>query len=348
MPAICIVLCYVLSAQERAAVGEIAAIEQRVLDNRRMLESAEILLHAQGMITVGGEQREYKRATRVWIDGSNIRQDITHIQRPVAPIQSSYREIDCFTDSHYMAWSDEPLPSGLNISVRLMDRDLLRDKPADKDIVDPRMIGMAASNYANLLHFTLESFVGRPDRRDVSLTGVTIDGIECAEVRYTRSDGVGVRFVVCPSKGHSIIELETTYAPRRSVESVECVLAEIHGSPGVWFPRFCLYEQRVDGEIVEREDLKIDLIRANQGLSDDAFDLAGMDIPPGMHISRSPPDSRGELYWDGNGIIVRGAESLKGEQGRWKLLLAANSVLCSVAAGYCLYIYAARRRKVAM
>jgi hypothetical protein len=215
----------------------------------------------------------------------------------------------------------------------------------DYAIADPRLIGMVAMNYPNLIHYHLNSELGRTDRDVPSIGAEMHDGLECWRVEHSRVNGAVTRLWIAPSQGYSVVRIETEFTDgaHRIIDSVHCNLVN-YDQQGLWFPKGSHYERSIDGEIVEMEECQLIVHHLNLPVEKSTFALAGLGIPAGTPITRIPSDFRGSLVWNGREAVPRSLLSAPGvPAGGWRASLGLASAGLALVAALAVVVYSRRR-----
>ncbi len=286
------------------------AIEKEALAPRRALKSGIVELTSHYSEFAGGKKTVSGETTyTIWFDGDQIRRDAYRHYQPAQKHQKlakdAYREVSCFgKDQHYW-WTDKVGLNGAAYVLRV-DNDPKSITSTLFTITHPNVIGMAPRTFANLVHHnTPDNFIGRADRTPPSMTREATGGVDCWKIEFSLKNGVKARAWIAPDRGYSPIRLETEFTSAGKVyfHELHSDVAPIPGA-NLWFPRRCECLRRIDGAVVAAETLDVALHDVNKPVPASVFTLAGLDIPPGTHVSFihfDPP--RKMETWDGKKLV---------------------------------------------
>ena len=242
------------------------------------------------------------RTTTIWFDGRRCRNDVMHKVTMGGP----FREICCnnapFVGYHlYFTTRSQPgePPTGVLITKLTPARKLI-----ELNVIDPRTIGMALVSSGNLVTSTIDSVVGRADRRATTEVAEIFGGRPCRLVEYIgRPVPYRMRLWIVPECDYAVAKLELTSDDGKVVETVENSLTFIP-SARLWFLEASEYRQVFDGRLVQRETVKVNVKSLNEPVPDGSFTLEGMDIPPGTYVIGAPDTVPGKVYkWNGQEIV---------------------------------------------
>ncbi|NQT11803.1 MAG: hypothetical protein HQ582_03580 [Planctomycetes bacterium] len=290
-----------------ASSSEITGLEDQVLAARRAITSGEMELHItyRGFDNNGEEEVVIERRVYGAFDGPKVRSDITERRQQEEPGSAAewFRRTHSRSEDGFISWCDEITPTGDRDSVYV--KALTYADDTDLDLIpDPRQLGMSPLGFENSVHFTLESLVGNPERRDVSLSTLGWKGKECQKVEYeSLADGSRVRFWVAPSLAYSVVRLEQEWHAenKQYVDAVESEIREYESS-GLFFPVKCVTQRHIDGQISSEQVVDVVEMQLNKPIANETFSLAGMDIPAGVSVARFPLRDDG-LLWDGKDVV---------------------------------------------
>ncbi len=315
--------------------ADISPIELKALKARRVIQRGQVELESTyRKVYESGDERTWFDHRVVYFDGASIRNDqLKEYEPDRAKLHGKhYRSVSCFNGKEHISYSDEILPNGHTIALTLRPRESVDSKLHLG--VDPRLIGMVPDTTANLVHHTLESVLGRPDRRETSVEEVALDGDRCKLVQYTRKDGLRARIWICPHKDFSVVkmQLEDTTSQPHYLDTISVSVSR-HQPSGLWFPTGHTYTRFVRGKLTREQRAAIKVVSLNEPLPEDTFTLAGIGVPAGQRVHRvpEPPGARAE-YWDGENIVPLEAEGTIPDQvySTTRLVLAAVSVIGAI------------------
>ena len=286
-------------------------VEQKALGQRRAIRRGVVTCDITTTLRKGAHAQEQERVitrtVKLWFDGAKQRSDTF-----VSGGAETHRDIRCLVSNRYIRWSEQKSPGGGMYGVD--DHDV---KFADRrvaTVVDPRMVGMAPDSFANLVQYNLESFFGSGNRRQGEgdlATRVMLDGAECLQSEYERNTGATIRLVVVPAMNFAPVRIEAEFiANGVNYRDVVSVKNKFHEPSRTWFPANFRYERRLDDRIVELQEGKLTVESLNEPVSPEIFTLAGMGLPPGVHVSRFPEDEHlvGVNVWNGREVVHEGGD----------------------------------------
>jgi hypothetical protein len=306
------------AAHSQAPLPTVAEVEKQVLDHRRSIQRGELVFQSK-TYTDGAPARE--RVTRIWFEADAMRCDVT---LRYDPNEHPHREIygrNCEKEGHDLNYSEQKFP-GTTLALGLHKGDASGRGNASHMMLDPRLLGMAPDSSPNLVKCHLDSFVGRRERKPPTIRQASWKGIDCWLIEYTILQGRSVRIWIDPRRGPSVVRLEFEGISREQrplVDSVESDLREYSPS-GMWYPQSCVYERHIDGKLVEKEVVDVEVVSLNEPLDPEVFRLAGMRIPGHLPITGLDSPIGKELWWNGEEIVELYNYSRTGLIGKLKNL----------------------------
>jgi hypothetical protein len=286
----------------------VARIEQQFLEQRRSIKSG--IVHLSSTITNfnnGEKTGDLVTKTTIWFDGKKMRRDVEwpYKQQPEGVKAPTYRETTCLTEDEHIFWSDQVLPKGGRLVVTV-NNDLKQLNAHDpRRMYHPRLLGTSPIDSFNVVHFDLESLIGKTDRSTPTLTRARWNGLDCWKIDYTAKDGMLVRAWAAPERGNSIVRLEIERSGKSAFKgrsTIECDVRRVAGTE-IWFPVAINFESTINGRLQRTESLKIESEQFNKPLDPKVFTPAGMAIAAGTHASFNPRRGRSEWYWDGKNFV---------------------------------------------
>ena len=309
------VLCCAVAFSTYSAPQDVDSIESRVLENRRAIESGHLILDI--------EDDSLPSELRIthYFDGDKHRKDS---RRPIADTPGEGNpqystDIHSYADGAELTFCDM-IPTGegpSGASIRSQ-----KDSTMLPLISHPRMLGMAPCSIGLLHVFHLESFVASTGRKDVSIIPDVRNDIECQLIEYTSYKGFRNRVWIAPSKGHSILRIQSEYESSGGnlyLESVDVDVDEFDTPKGkVWFPTSLHTLQLRNGEIIHEQRVEIEVVSLNEPLDLETFTFVGMGVPVGNSATDLRPEARskpmfGGGVWDGEKIVARDPTPLSQE-----------------------------------
>lgn len=288
-----------------AAASEISTYELRALEARRGIVRGQIEVEATYRLfnLFTGEKR-FERSVHVvsYFDGKKNRNDELKSYGSGQDRGKGSREVSSFGENDHVYFSDQVLANGNKLALQIRPNNAT--DPNRDFRIDPRLIGMAPNGFLNLAHNTLESVVGRPDRRETDVEDVELNGQLCKLVRYTRNNGMKARVWICPEMDHGILKIQAGDSDDNSqyVDTIECGLAK-HNASGRWFPESYTFTRFTNGKLAEEETGTVVVTSLNQEIASETFSLAGIGVPTGQRVDRFEGNGARTEIWDGKNLV---------------------------------------------
>lgn len=332
------------------AVGQVPAnigeVEAKVLANRRAIKSGRVILESK--VREGDFSTEY--SWTIYFTGKEIRQD-TKRRYGVVPKGAAgpdYTEITCFGNDRHISYSDQIMPDGGTMVLAIRDPRKMQVEAAF-EVVDPRILGMAPFDcQLSSRMFHLDSFIGAPNRENLSLTHDVEGGIDCVKIEFKPPAFNVVRVWIAPTKGYNVVRMEQEFKDGATsyIDSVDLEI-EKHEKSGIWFPVSQHYQRVNDGHRVTREErLKVTVFSLNEPVDPVVFTPASMNVRPGTAVIYFPEKGTSQYVWDGSKIVGTHPELYRavshGASRRW-FLFANLSVLFIILAVFFARQYYKRR-----
>ena len=282
---VCSVVVCIWCVRNQVGGAEIEPAELKALNGRRAVKSAEVEINTEIKKRGDGDAMVLLRDRReIFLSDDRIRNDVVipYDAAHARQYGESFRVVTYESDGVVTRYSTEVDEAGRKRVVSI------QPKSDDSVLIDPRFLGMCTSNALNLSNQSLESIVGRTDRVKSSVSVCERHGETCEMVEYVREDGRNVRLWISPSKGYSVVAIETsggTEDDRKYVLRVESSV-ELNTRSGVWFPVKVQTEEVVDGATVESSVTSVRVKTLNANLDETVFSLAGLGLPKGQIVSR--------------------------------------------------------------
>ena len=296
---VCSVVVCIWCVRNQVGGAEIEPAELKALNGRRAVKSAEVEINTEIKKRGDGDAVVLLRDRReIFLSNDRIRNDVV-LPYDAAARQygESFRVVTYESDGVVTRYSTEVDEAGRKRVVSI------QPKSDDSVLIDPRFLGMFTSNALNLSNQSLESIVGRTDRVKSTTSVCERYGETCEMVEYMREDGRNVRLWISPSKGYSVVAIETsggTEDDRKYVLRVESSV-ELDTRSGVWFPVEVQTEEVVNGATVESSVTSVRVKTLNANLDETVFSLAGLGLPKGQIVSRF--GAGGLEQWDGESLV---------------------------------------------
>lgn len=322
---------------------DVTAIEQRALAARRAIKWGVVELHSEMFMRRAGGEQHFNVDTKIWFDTNAARVDCIRPLRDASRAEgsSSFRELNSFDGKQHIFWSTERASSLGNTPVEIKQLQYETQTKADV-VVDPRLIGLAIEDSANLVNCRLEStLLGRADRDEPTIAADKIHGADCWKIAYRMKKGVAVRYWIDPARGDSVVRMESEFdrdgTHYKNLLNVDVAYLD---AAKIWFPAGCTYQRLENDRVTKSEQLTVRVVSLNEPIDPAVFTLSGMDIPPGTHVARVPSDGRGELVWNGDEIVP--FEDASSASSGWfsrRNLLIGVSVACALVASIAVWRY---------
>lgn len=283
--------------------ADIGEVEAKVLANRRAIKSGHVILESK--IRDGDFSAEY--SWTIWFAGKEIRQD-TKRRYDVVPKGATgpdYTETSCFGNDVHISYSDQIMPDGGTMVLAIRDPRKMKVE-AGFEVVDPRILGMAPLDcQMSSRMFHLDSFIGAPNRKNLSLSHDVRSGIDCVKIEFKPPGFDAARVWIAPTKGYNIIRMEQEFKGGGTgyIDSVDLEI-EKHEPSGIWFPVSQHYQRVNDGHRVTREErLKVNVVSLNEPVDPAVFMPAGMNVRPGTLVTYIPEKGTSRHVWNGSKIV---------------------------------------------
>ncbi|MFH1417699.1 MAG: hypothetical protein ABII12_05360 [Planctomycetota bacterium] len=343
-------------------------LEARCLAARRAIKRGEIVVKARNDRDVPEHELHF------FFDGSKRRLDARQPVRRATVTAKGVAEAANFgfrvrrrvvTDDEFLAYTPESpaTAAGGRYTARRVLVDNADDRQpvpqvdtADEDrlerlaVFDPRLIGMVPCDYGVLGYNHLESFVGRPDRKNCAVSKEAIDTRNVWKIEYDIEGGARARMWISPDEGYSLVraELEAPDGDAIIKDSITCQV-EHHQEADVWFPKVVLWKRHYKGEIVDEQELTVERASFNQSIDPTVFTFKGLQVPPGTVLNELPRPPGRTRVWDGLKVVPdvpdihTGDSFLPGSSSRQRWILI--SLNCGALAIILLWLYFSKRAK---
>ena len=334
-----------LPAHARTAPADAAQIQRQILAYRNLLQRGHLIYH-QTYYVKGERAPRYDRTTEIWFDGKKIRNDIWLRYEADGPVIRIVHAFNCEKDGHAFDFPGMHLVTDQHVALNLhkITRYPRGENPAY--VTDPRVFGLVPDNIPNLARYTLNTWVGKSDQRDVAQKRVKWNAMDASEISYSTSKGTAVRMWIVPEYGPSIRRLELRAAGPEGAPYVWTLECDYDNKLALWYPSQCTYNHLINGKPEEREVTKVDVVSLNQPVDPNTLTLAGMDLPADTAISTE----EGLMVWTGSALARYDAlprNAYRSGPGVRRWLLFSSAVVCAVLAAFLLYRFyhqSARKR----
>lgn len=293
-------------------------IEERILKERSRIENAKMTIALEVFQHGSAGTMNTRSKLSVWCSGSKIR-----IDRLMEPwLTSSGSEIPghtevtcrgCYSADTIFEHSDLPSSDERPRAATITDAALWK-RP---EIPNPLLLGFTPKGYLRTGGMPRDAYLGGQGRDHVVVSQANYNDADCWKVTFEKQNPrftSNVVYFVSDEEGGSIVHIEETAEAggTKFVDAVDCRNRKI-ADGGPWFPKELVFERRKNGEVINRESLKIEVTAINDKAIDDAFSLSEIPIfRPGTHVSRQSADPDpafhdGDGVWTGNRISATDA-----------------------------------------
>ncbi len=267
--------------------------------------------------------------------------------------EPAYRLIQCSNcerPNYYVDYGEKPLKNAVTSITLAPLTDGIR-KEFLTEIFDPRMLGLGAIESTGLRLYHFETVLNSVNRDKPKLHRDRWKEADCWVISFHKNNGVYYELWIVPSHGYNVARIISESHPNGKPYrvTVETEAAPV-GNSGLWFPRTCTCESVSDGELIQKEELRMTKISLNEPIDDKVFTLAGMGIKPGTPIAGKLPNGEPHVWtWTGTSvvdhvnptIIPKSSPLPTGRRGR----LLTTAVACAfIATAAALAIIFRRRR----
>lgn len=332
-----------------SSTGNAAEIGGKVVAFRQSLTSGVVEFDS----SVGKSGSESQRTRyRVSFDGKKLRGTIIREYRGDWLRGEVYHESYAFPgNGSVLFYSNEKFTDG-GILVATIRPDS-QGSPS-RPVPDPRLVGILPFDCANLSHGRLNSLFDNQEWRALRVQDDVIGQHQCLHTSYVRSDNdapdapATAEAWVDADRNWNVLRLIVRDSRAAVEERIDCELSLV-GNVG-WFPSSVRYERRKNGTVTREEDLRIRVLQFNEGLPEEAFTFAGMEIPVGHDVydhTNSP--SKHYKVRDGELVLADVAPNRQAPERaesssvrRWILLV--NGAIFGVVALWLFWRGSGRRR----
>lgn len=333
-----IVVLGLLSIGDGAPPGQgVADIENAVLAARRSIRKGTVTLEAD--ISRDGAPYLLRRTT-LWFDydRDRVRSDVVNHWRderepPFRFLQCRNCERPNYLVDYKERNSEESVQALKLVPMARGNRTQLTQ------IFDPRLLGLAPVDAANLHHHHFESILARPDRENLTLRRDRWKDMDCVIIGFRTLSRTDIQVWVVPGLGNSVtrvVSQSQTNGNKPYVQSTESEVEPV-GRSGIWYPKRCIHERALDGKVIEREVLRVLDVSLNEPVDDSVFTLAGMKIPVNTPIVGETSDGQFRAWsWNGSAVVdsvTPGARKPPAGADRRPILLLAAVAFALVALG---------------
>jgi hypothetical protein len=149
--------------------------------------------------------------------------------------------------------------------------------------------------------------------------------------------------VILPEQGSSVVYLSSRFVSggKEFFDELTCE-NQIYSDQGIWYPKSCRYERRINGQLQKSELTTVQEALINVPPDPLKFTIEGMDLPAGKAVGLP----NGVKYWNGEKLVDR--ETLpeivvpSRDKNGWTIAIAFGF---AVLAGVSLWVATLRRKK---
>ena len=276
-----------------------SVLEKRVIAERMKITSGTFEVEVEGWEAGQPGRQHFDSATKIVLDGPSMLNDIHRLGvRPTRDLRSWGPETVVF-------YTDMEAEGGGRFVANVNDLESAK-KLEERNLIDPRLLGIYPANFLNLFNANLEvGLLSNGTLRIIEVKDEQVDGRACKQISRELINGVLNKIVIDPAQDYSVIRQEARDKSSGS-EVVSIYRTELSYFPAAkrWFPTSCVFESRREGEVVAEEKLTIRVEGLNQPVDKRLFSLALMEIPKGTGIqAMGALARRGITQWNGKEII---------------------------------------------
>lgn len=337
------VLTFAVSSACNAASPKAEEIFQRIIANRRSLDSGEFTVKTtESVISQTDNWSSRSNSYHFLFDEGNRRIDISvsGIGRTTGKPSHGEQKIIFRDDGTFIS-----SPLGLDTSVQIgNDR---RQSNVDGVDIDARAVGLVPCAFDMLYKYGLSDaftlFNHGPTEVEEITDEATQHHLLRVSSRFPSTSGKPIicELVVDQDAGFSLLSAATTRPDFSYHLNVSCK----EWVPGIWFPESGVYEHykypNEQKTIARREIFVIEDVQFPADVSAQHFEVTGIDLRPGRPVRDTTSGKDAYSMWDGKQLVAyptefpRSNRSLKSASltSRTTLLLLNAIVLALIAGG---------------
>jgi hypothetical protein len=304
-----------------STVGDDAAraleLERQALANRLGITRGEIILRSVGRLRSMGKMIDYAYTADYVFDPPRRLLDLSRGAGDSGLGQAvpSFREFKCDDGTFYMDFTSRPSGVGdYPIAMGITEKAILERAGGMSErvggiseIVDARLLGFHPTGLLNFRYFTPDKYFGNPEFQSIELTEETYAGLACWKTTKHLSSRTRVIIWLAQEQDLQPVRVETEEASegRRLRWVVESVLKPCERGTGfVWFPQECRLTVTENDVVTEEDLITIQSVSFRTPPDPERFTLAGLKIPPGTPIVRSPATRENPNgFWNGEKVV---------------------------------------------
>lgn len=278
---------------------------------------------------------------RITFDDSSLRGDF-RIERSEG---SLLKETRCFSnyDKQYVHFTEQSAGPILRVEATPS----FPSGASNNGVIDPRLLGLAATNVFNLVNYDLHSYLEQANAERVNLEQAEIRGSSTFKLTFHRANIKEVLWAD-PKRAFNVVRSEWILNAGESYEITRVIDSELSRLDGseLWFPIKLHYVLKKNNSFWY-EDADVRVIEWNKPQGPEKFSLTSINIPPGTIGAVSAADARSTAKkWNGHELVSVPRRALsKGNSGLTTVLLLNALVFAMVAAYFVVRGLHARRRR---
>lgn len=257
---------------------DLAEMEAKSIEQRQALKSGEVVWESE--LTQKG--RRTRRRVATWFSGKRIRCDIEVLAREGKP---AYREVTCVESEkpgYDLFFSDRRQPGGQIAVTFKPHKDDRSNLPGA--IIDPRLLGYAASHSLAYRAFSVDACFCRNVRNAPTATSADLDGKAAVEVRFVNKYGAVVRYWLVPEWDYCMAKMVVENSNKGKKHEV-AIVSHVERTSNAWYPTAVSFERKIDGVVEDKEAIKVVSAKFNEPVAEGVFSMAGMNIPDGQPVA---------------------------------------------------------------
>jgi len=319
---------------------EAVQLERDIISGRQKLVSGIVEIESNLVISAG-EKKNRRSRWRVYFDGPQLRCDELPLnETETGSIESVTRVAD-----EVRVFRPKPLPSDAKLITGIYSKDSATGKLYP--IIDPRLIGLHTVTYRNLIHYTLDGFIGSR----IGVTGVKVEagehqGAPCKVLLYEKEFGTA-RVWVRTELNNGVVAIVKDYESKR--QELDCELQKVPGYG--WFPSVAHVREFRGDKVFTEENLKVVAHDFNRPIDSAVFTLRGMGAPEGETVYDFTNESVKIMRLTASGLVpadpsrdakyepIQASKENSSSATRW--LLIVNGLVFAVLA--LLFVWRRRR-----
>ncbi|MEZ6130452.1 MAG: hypothetical protein R3C59_17340 [Planctomycetaceae bacterium] len=296
-------LVYSAEASKCCAESQLE-IEKRALAYRENITSGHISLQSC-LIKVNGSKKSETRTFRdIYFHGDRVRCDLS----TGSGNDLIYMRVNCLGCGSFDRLTWVSGSTGKRTEAQLIIKPAQMDVSSSDFIPRPAELGMIPLPLAMMRHLSMDAYLTRADREELSVESTELDGVDCFRISYTTPNATRVDEWISPDRGYSVIRIDERFQNQAGSEFHDSLISTVerHEPSGVWFPVFLEYLRTIDSAPFTTEEVQISIHSLNVDPAPDVFTLAGIkQLLPGTRVIQYA--AQGEIVPDVK--IKKGSEN---------------------------------------